>query len=845
MHTPAMQRLYGLKQLGLSDRIFIDASHSRIHHVVGVLRQVDKLVSAIDHNLRRRGGELRISSSNGETRVFQAEEFAQVVRKRKPVIRFIGLLHDLTHAPFGHTIEDEIQLLESKHDHPERQAESFYRLICQLSAWLCVEAHGPRWEQLSESLHPFLSHDAHSPVPPPAEVARVIKSLIESLTKSKEKLCLKLSQKEIAEMYASLHCAMTSLLHLQVLHEPVPTKADIPEDTEYPFQEAIRRALDGTKFAHLLSECKFDPQRDAYMLDVVGNTVCADLLDYAQRDSHFAGLRLDYDSDRIAENFTIVPIDASAYELNHPGPSGGIRTTRQGNDHPRSPFEGWCLRAAISLVSHKYRTDIPGELMNLLNVRFYLYERVIYHPTKCAAGSMLGTALQLLGLRKTPSGGDPTLPIPLRHVGDDVFIHEVSAALTRAIDLLEAQPKNSAVGENQLDSRLARGGGGEELAALALEARKGEAVSEALHELRAAQLLLNRLKSRRYFRPVFRALPSTKDATLQAGADALANTFRNPGKRYDAEREIEKRAGLPRGTITIHCPTRHPARKIANVFLTRPDSAGDDPVCKLKDIASLDREIFGEHENAVKAVERMYGSMWRLTVYVAPEHLEDWEMISDIAGRVIFEAVDVHQHFSDRNDRKWSNDPNLRLEMEGKLGASIGDTGGEEDLHSFGERLGQICDELRDSGQLSSIQHELYTSEDGVSAEGRKRFEEALIAAFAHNRSPAKAQRDTSLPRAEQVITVIKGYIKRIDREDIEGFTVAYGTRLNALTAEKFDGVLSRLEAAVNESNKVDGRGVQHRGAKFKQFTELLNLLLEDPNDRTSPEPAGGLFGAA
>jgi HD superfamily phosphohydrolase len=48
-----MQRLYGLRQLGLADRIFIDASHARIHHVVGVLQQVDKLVFAIINNLRR------------------------------------------------------------------------------------------------------------------------------------------------------------------------------------------------------------------------------------------------------------------------------------------------------------------------------------------------------------------------------------------------------------------------------------------------------------------------------------------------------------------------------------------------------------------------------------------------------------------------------------------------------------------------------------------------------------------------------------------------------------------------------------------------------------------------
>ena len=51
IHTPAMQRLYSLRQLGLTDRVFIDASHSRIHHVVGVLHQIDKLTTAISSNL--------------------------------------------------------------------------------------------------------------------------------------------------------------------------------------------------------------------------------------------------------------------------------------------------------------------------------------------------------------------------------------------------------------------------------------------------------------------------------------------------------------------------------------------------------------------------------------------------------------------------------------------------------------------------------------------------------------------------------------------------------------------------------------------------------------------------
>jgi HD superfamily phosphohydrolase len=57
LHTPALQRLYQLHQLGFSDRVFIDASHSRMHHVVGVLQQVENILNAIVQNLESRAGE--------------------------------------------------------------------------------------------------------------------------------------------------------------------------------------------------------------------------------------------------------------------------------------------------------------------------------------------------------------------------------------------------------------------------------------------------------------------------------------------------------------------------------------------------------------------------------------------------------------------------------------------------------------------------------------------------------------------------------------------------------------------------------------------------------------------
>jgi HD superfamily phosphohydrolase len=35
LHTPVVQRLYDLKQLGFADRVFPEAVHSRFNHILG------------------------------------------------------------------------------------------------------------------------------------------------------------------------------------------------------------------------------------------------------------------------------------------------------------------------------------------------------------------------------------------------------------------------------------------------------------------------------------------------------------------------------------------------------------------------------------------------------------------------------------------------------------------------------------------------------------------------------------------------------------------------------------------------------------------------------------------
>lgn len=827
LHTPAMQRLYGLRQLGLTDRVFVDASHSRFHHVVGVLLQTDKLVSAIVTNLQRSDRKLSVGPTRGAQVRISAKEMAAQVTARRPVIRLIGLLHDLTHAPFGHTIEDEIQLVRTKHDDPARQADAFYRLLCQLAAWLAVDACGVTGSDddtntisLPSSLRPFLGQGANSPLPPPATVAALLKRLLTEVSAERSAACWRLRTADVGALLAHLRCAMTALLHLEVLHKMQPEAQQVPT-ARYDFQQAIENGLAGTEFENLLPDFEFQPHRDAYMLDVVGNTVCADLLDYAKRDSHYAGLRLEYDPDRIAENFTLVSWDASTYARERTG------TPRKMPPDCVDPFAGWCVRTAISLVSHKYRTDVPSELMNLLNVRFYLYERAIYHPTKCAAGAMLGTALQLLGWRGH-TGNDDLLPPHLRFVGDDVFLHDVRASAEFLSGWLAARNGAQLIAHADVAEAAAYDQVHNGLIAGLMKLRVGQSIRDAQAEVDAARVLLDRLSSRRFFRQVFRALPSSRDARLQAGAQTLADLFRDAETRYKAERLIEKAAELPMGSVAIHCPRRQTAEKIANVLLTQPKDDADE-ICKLRDIGRMDRDIFGDHERAVQAVEQMYASMWRLVVYLAPEHMEKHQDVSDAAGRVIFETVDEHGRFEGQGGLTWTNDRHLASELKHKLTDRGVQYEPGTNLTQFGELVGRLADDLVTRNRLGEISADFFGTLEELPSEARVRLEAAIRQAFPVPVTTGTSE-DVLAQRQARLMRALKSHVNKPRKKDLELFQAKYAGLLATMDDATFDTVAEKLETAINETRSLEERavagGTQRQGWQLDKLYEVFDEIL-------------------
>jgi HD superfamily phosphohydrolase len=105
-----------------------------------------------------------------------------------------------------------------------------------------------------------------------------------------------------------------------------------------------------------------------FTVDMVGNTICADLLDYLQRDHTFAGLPISL-GRRYLSSFYVTP-DAKA----------GIYKERM---------------ALLIRRNGKRRQDIVTEILKHLRYRYELQERVLVHHTKLAADAMVGKMLEV------------------------------------------------------------------------------------------------------------------------------------------------------------------------------------------------------------------------------------------------------------------------------------------------------------------------------------------------------------------------------------------------------------------------------------------------------------------
>jgi uncharacterized protein len=134
---------------------------------------------------------------------------------------------------------------------------------------------------------------------------------------------------------------------------------------------AITASKDDDELYKLVGKGTIEPQL-LVLADIIGNTICADLLDYIRRDYLMTGIHAVYD-DRIFQYFAVAE-----------------------HTYDRKSYQ----RLIIKLVKHgRVRYDCLADLLDILKLRYNLSDKVLYHPRKCAADAMLIRAVGDLGLR--------------------------------------------------------------------------------------------------------------------------------------------------------------------------------------------------------------------------------------------------------------------------------------------------------------------------------------------------------------------------------------------------------------------------------------------------------------
>ncbi|OPZ07537.1 MAG: Deoxyguanosinetriphosphate triphosphohydrolase-like protein [candidate division BRC1 bacterium ADurb.BinA364] len=127
---------------------------------------------------------------------------------------------------------------------------------------------------------------------------------------------------------------------------------------------------------------------DGFILDLITNSVCADLLDYLRRDAFFCNIGLDADY-RFLRHLSIAQV-CGRRRL-------AIRLWKQGKGAPRR--------------------DVLNELIRLLDNRYLMGERVYFHHAKLIAGTMVASAVARA--RRAGEIADECL----HAIGDDVLLH--------------------------------------------------------------------------------------------------------------------------------------------------------------------------------------------------------------------------------------------------------------------------------------------------------------------------------------------------------------------------------------------------------------------------------------
>lgn len=264
-----------------------------------------------------------------------------------------------------------------------------------------------------------------------------------------------------------------------------------------------------------------------FVADIVGNTVCADLLDYTRRDTYFTGL--DKKSGWRMLKYLFIPQD-------------GPRTKRV-------VVDAW--------KQDHLRSDVISDILDLLDVRFAISERVLFHHSKMASGAMLAKAVSSSGLdaKAITEMRDEELLLALSGCSNPVSRHLADRLLRRDVyrSVWVSQLEPNSPAQVRMVAKFAKAAEG--------------------------------------------ACPKGDERRFAFAA------------KEEFERRVCEHAGIPEGTVLVSCPGDRMLFKHADTYVQI-----DGVVQRLQDVRA------DPPAGAIAELQKRHLALWRFEVFVAPEY---------------------------------------------------------------------------------------------------------------------------------------------------------------------------------------------------------------------------------
>jgi HD superfamily phosphohydrolase len=343
---------------------------------------------------------------------------------------------------------------------------------------------------------------------------------------------------------------------------------------------AERKRLEQLQTSHGTFSSGSEPMFQPFMSDIIGNTICADLLDYLPRDRTNLGMECRQ-HERLQRYFTIRPGTLHSGE----GHRMSIMVTRKGHGGQRR--------------------DVASAVLDIMRERFEMAEAVYYHHKKAAASAMLAKLAELLGdIEREQAAVDGRGRLKPR---DDDKIYPAPWSTDDPID---EPPHMTHLSDTELIDYLGT---------VRIE------VPDKQKEIEYRKLQRKLYVGLRYRRLCLYRTLLVIDTDLADKSSHLVSYFAkkwrgtreapNNAERREFERRLAQAAKGQEGDVIVYCPAETMQSKEIDARVEIQENR----------IVPLRSQRTFVYNADVEALKCNYESLWRAYIFVSPEIFDDRE----------------------------------------------------------------------------------------------------------------------------------------------------------------------------------------------------------------------------